>query len=218
MVEVLTCRLSGMVSCIEGFTDLLFETLTTPEQRETAFRIFESVSQIERVLIDLQHYSQSVQPVLRTRPLRTIFDALLAALSDADLGRVDLRLPSDLEQPITADPLLLRQALLALLRNALDVAPQQESVRLECSISEPDQALRFNVWNKGYIEVPQAEEIVFDAFYTTKVQNLGLGLSIARRIVEAHQGQLLLASNDPVEGVTFSLILPLDPGQALRCP
>ena len=215
LVEVLASRLRGMVSCIEGFTDLLFDTLTTPEQRETALRIFEGASQIERILVDLQRYSQPVDPVLRTRSLRTFLEALLAALSDDDVGRLDLRLPSDLEQPVIADPVLLRQALLALLHNAREAAPQQESVRLDLSLPASDEALHVEVWNKGFIDVPHAEKVVFDAFYTTKTQNLGLGLSIARRIVEAHQGQLVLASNDPEAGITFSFQLSLDPAQVI---
>lgn len=211
LVEVLASRLRGMVSCIEGFTDLLFDTLTTPEQRETALRIFESASQIERILVDLQHFSQPVQPVLRKRSLRALLEALLAALNDTDLGRIDLRLPEHLDQTVLADPVLLQQALLALLHNALDAAPEPSSVRLELSWAEPDQTLQVDVWNEGFIDVPHAEQAVFAAFYTTKTQNLGLGLAIARRIAEAHQGRLVLAGNDAEEGITFSLQLPLDP-------
>jgi two-component system, LuxR family, sensor kinase FixL len=55
---------------------------------------------------------------------------------------------------------------------------------------------------------PQAAEKVFDAFYTTKAEGLGIGLSISRSIVEAHGGRLSAAPNQP-HGAVFRFSLPV---------
>ena len=65
--------------------------------------------------------------------------------------------------------------------------------------------------NDGAIELEEAEVHVFRPFFTTKANNLGVGLSLARRIVKAHGGSLLLAANSPEEGTCFSLTLPASP-------
>jgi signal transduction histidine kinase len=51
-------------------------------------------------------------------------------------------------------------------------------------------------------------EQLFDAFYTTKTSGLGMGLSICRSIIEAHQGQLWATANVP-QGAVFQFTLPV---------
>ncbi|WP_369407473.1 ATP-binding protein [Rhodothermus marinus] len=57
---------------------------------------------------------------------------------------------------------------------------------------------------------PEVAEQIFVPFFTTKAQNLGIGLPIARRIAEAHGGTVYLANNDPDAGICMALILPQD--------
>lgn len=212
--QVLTHRIRNLLAGIEGFTDLLADTLGSREQRELALRILESTARIEFVLNDLLYYSRPVDMVTMPVCIQDVLDRLLATLDENHLGYVTL----DIEQPpgsVMADPGLLPQALLALMQNAFDASPAGKQVVLRVSTDEGRRAVWFNVWNEGVITLDEAAHKVFEPFFTTKAQNLGIGLSIARRIAEAHDGSLYLAANDTLQGTCFTLELPVPSAEEL---
>ena len=209
LAQVLAHRIRGLVTGIEGFVDLLIDTLGTREQRELALRIFESASRIERVLSDLQRYSKPVRPALRPVQVHVLLEEALLTLAEADQERIRLDVRTS-GCNITADPMLLRQALLVLLQNALDATRHEGNVCLSAICHPADRVLRFEVQNDGTIDLPDAEVQVFTPFFTTKAHNLGVGLSIAQRIAEAHGGSLRLAANGDEQGTVFTLALPLE--------
>ncbi len=209
LAHVLSHRLRGLVASIEGFTDLLADTLGSREQRDLALRIFEGAARIEHILADLHLYSRPIQPV--TTPLGTDYltGDLLSMLDEPDRSRIRVEERSEGPQNVLVDPLLIRQALLVLVQNALDATARQGTVLLRIVKNPWDDSVCFEVWNEGCIVIDRAAEQVFEPFFTTKAQNLGVGLSIARRIVEAHGGTLHLSSNHPDDGVCFSLCIPV---------
>jgi len=207
LAQVLAHRLRGLITSIEGFTDLLADTLATPEQRELALRVFESTASIERILSELQWYSRPLHPMPGRRPLRTLLQELLVMLEENEAARVALDLRLSGRYQVRADAMLLRQALFMLLKNALEATGPAGVVQLRV-LGEP-RSLRFEVWNEGWMP-PEVAEQIFVPFFTTKAQNLGIGLPIARRIAEAHGGTVYLATNDPDTGICMALILPQD--------
>lgn len=203
---ILAHRLRGLITSIEGFADMLTDTLGTQEQRELLLRIFEGTSRVEQILADLQHYSQPIRPVRRRLAVMDLVDDLTLVAADGERGTVRIEPPVG-GGTLQADPRLMCQALLVLVQNALDATrPQAEAVvRTTCR----DGVARFEVWNAGVIDLEEAERRVFIPFFTTKAHNLGVGLSIARQIAEAHDGRLALTRNDPAEGTCFALCVPL---------
>ncbi len=212
--QVLTHRIRNLLAGIEGFTDLLADTLGSREQRELALRILESTARIEFVLNDLLYYSRPVHMVKVPVYIQDVLDRLLATLDEDDLAYVTL----DVEHAngsLMADPTLLRQALLALMQNAFEASPAGKQVVLRISADEDRRTVWFNVWNEGIITLDEAASKVFEPFFTTKAENLGIGLSIARRIAEAHGGSLYLAANDALQGTCFTLELPMPSDEEL---
>lgn len=201
LADVLAHRIRNLLAGIEGCTDLLAETLGDRDQRELALRILENTARIEGVLADLQRFSAPVALMPVPVTPRQIVERLLQTLDDAALDGLTLDLP-DARPTLLADPALLHQALHLLVQNAREAAPAVV-VRVRVEAAPPRVA--FDVWNTGALGAEAAAH-VFEPFYTTKTDNLGIGLWMARRIAEAHGGTLSLTATTP--DTCFSLRLP----------
>ena len=108
---------------------------------------------------------------------------------------------------IHADPELLEQALINLLKNAAEAVDGVPDPRIElaCIAGENETTLMVCDNGRGLPEVDP--ELVFTPFFTTKAGGSGIGLSLARQIVLSHGGALVAAPNAP-QGTIFSLTLP----------
>jgi signal transduction histidine kinase len=113
-------------------------------------------------------------------------------------------------QCVTADRIQLQQVVMNLLRNALDAMntvddrPRDLLIRTE---RQEGDWVRLSVTDSGVAFDPQATNKLFEAFYSTKKDGMGLGLSVSRSIIENHQGRLwAVLNNGP--GATFSFSIP----------
>src|SRR3954454_13022513 len=114
--------------------------------------------------------------------------------------------------PVQGDRVQLQQVLINFIINAIEAmrdAGEEERELLISSRNEPDGVL-VSVRDSGPGFAPAALERVFEAFYTTKPGGLGLGLSICRSIIEAHDGRLWASANVP-RGAIFGFIAPAHP-------
>jgi C4-dicarboxylate-specific signal transduction histidine kinase len=112
--------------------------------------------------------------------------------------------------PVQGDRVQMQQVVLNLILNAVEAMSSVDDAPRELSIStEPsglDEVL-VAVRDSGPGIDPERLERVFDSFYTTKSNGMGLGLSICRSIVDAHGGQLWAGANEP-GGAVFQFTLP----------
>ena len=137
-----------------------------------------------------------------------------AALMAFDARRlhvqVQLHLPADLPN-VKADTILLEQVLVNLLRNAMEatLCRQPDGRRVLVDVSQSGQKrLKVAVRDNGCGLLREQLQRVFEPFYTTKPEGIGLGLSISRSIIEAHGGKLWGAANTD-QGMTFHFALPV---------
>jgi signal transduction histidine kinase len=116
---------------------------------------------------------------------------------------------------VEGDRIQLQQVLLNLIINAIEAMGDVNEGERELVISTRREAdgVSVEVRDSGPGFAPADLERVFDAFYSTKPSGLGLGLSICRSIVEAHNGQLWASSNVP-RGAIFRFITPAQPAAA----
>ena len=111
---------------------------------------------------------------------------------------------------VTADRVEIEQVLLNLLQNAVDAMIDHEGREAGITVrtSLDGAAVKVAVRDHGPGLTPETEAHLFETFFTTKPQGLGLGLSICRTIVESHGGRLW-AANNADGGLTMRFTLPV---------
>lgn len=111
---------------------------------------------------------------------------------------------------VTADRIQLQQVVLNLLRNALDAMSTVDDRPRDLLIKterEEDDSVRLSVKDAGVGFDPHAMGKLFEAFYSTKSDGMGVGLAVSRYIIENHHGRLWATLNDG-PGATFSFSVP----------
>jgi nitrogen fixation/metabolism regulation signal transduction histidine kinase len=134
----------------------------------------------------------------------------LGALIEPMLKEKGVAFSAEVDPPglaVTADPQLLEQAVLNLLKNAVDAVEDaaDPAIRLSCRLRSDGQAA-ISVADNGR-GLPDDPDGLFVPFFTTKTGGSGIGLSIARQVALAHQGQAIAERGDP-GGAVFSIVLP----------
>jgi PAS domain S-box-containing protein len=118
--------------------------------------------------------------------------------------------------PIEGDRVQLQQVILNLIMNAIQamagVAVDGRELRINSESKEPD-GIRISVRDSGPGLSPDSVESLFEPFYTTKSEGMGMGLSICRSIIEAHGGQLIATTNVP-KGALFQFTIPVHPAES----
>lgn len=114
---------------------------------------------------------------------------------------------SDAALMVFGNPVQLRQVLVNLLQNACDATRGRDHPTIAINVAVGDEHARVSVRDNGSGIAPAQQAKVFDAFYTTKQEGIGMGLAISKSIVETHGGKLSYDSSS--DGSTFYITLPL---------
>ena len=113
--------------------------------------------------------------------------------------------------PLRADNNLLRQALINLVKNALEALAQRPAAaggQVHIKAWEEDDQARIRIRDNG-AGIPAADQArIFEPFFTTKEAGTGLGLTLVQQIIREHGGEIAVSS-EPGEGTTFHVTLPL---------
>lgn len=102
---------------------------------------------------------------------------------------------------IYADESQICRILINLIKNAVQAGAKH--IRITAEINEYEQTL-VHVWNDGAPISPESQEQIFIPFFTTKQEGTGIGLSLSRQIMRAHNGMLDLTRSDE-QGTEFTL-------------
>jgi two-component system, NtrC family, sensor histidine kinase HydH len=182
----------------------------------------EEITRLERSTETFLDFARPPEIERRTFDLRKLIGQTLDLVSvRAHRQGVQLRceLPEDRALPIQADMGQIRQVLLNLLLNALDAVPHGGSVWFEINTADADpqnsqarSGLTLRVCDTGPGLPGELGAKIFEPFIGTKPSGIGLGLSICKRIVESHGGQIK-AENRPTGGAVFTVWLPSIPTQ-----
>jgi signal transduction histidine kinase len=141
-----------------------------------------------------------------------IGEALALTRGDLQRHRIQVQAEPNAQLPqVRGDRIQLQQVLLNLITNAIDSMAAKDGPRVLCVRSEVHggASVIVSVADTGTGIGSQELERVFNPMFTTKSGGMGMGLSICRSIIEAHDGRLWVAPNKP-EGAVFQFMLLAD--------
>jgi signal transduction histidine kinase len=175
--------------------------------RQILQEVQDEVHHINKIISDLLDYARPKPAQFRPADLFATAEHAVALARQQVMSRpIQVRLSKEGELPLVVhDPGQIQQVFLNLLINSIQAMNGQGSVAVTLS-QEGDQAL-VRVRDTGQGIAPQDLDKLFRPFFTTKGQGTGLGLSLARRIVENHGGRIEVESV-PGKGTEFKVWLP----------
>jgi signal transduction histidine kinase len=197
------------LAAIGGFSRLLRKHLPSEDGYvEKLDIIITETQRLEAMVENMLDFSRPLKLNLSRQDLKQLADQSVTALSEmARERKVQVRSKISPHLPeVFLDPLRLKQVLLNLLLNAIEASPEGETVELD--IYPKRREIIIDVRDQGCGLPPGKKEEIFSPFFTTKSKGTGLGLPIAKKIVEAYEGMLEVLEN-PVKGVTFRVIIPM---------
>lgn len=173
----------------------------------------EEALQINRILTDLLETARPKPPQFQVKDIGTTVEhAVMFARQQAITKRITIELNNDEAIPaVDHDPHQINQVLLNLLLNAIQSMDKPGTIYVT-SRRDKDATL-ITVADQGKGIAPETLPNIFRPFFTTKGHGTGLGLSLARRIVEAHRGTISVRS-EVGKGTQFVIRLPIAHSQA----
>jgi len=204
MSAVLAHEMRNPLTSLKGHAQLLTETLPADSRDHAkAERVVTEAQRLERLTGDLLEFVRSGE--IAREPCDPA--ALLRESASAiDESRIEVSAESSPDS-WSLDGERMRQVLTNLLRNAVQASPAD--ARVEATVGATGGALEYVVRDRGDGIPTGEEERIFEPFHTKRTRGTGLGLAVARRIVELHGGTLR-ASNHPQGGALFRVSIPED--------
>ncbi len=173
-----------------------------------------------KVIRRIREFVKRSEPERRDCDAATLInDAIVLAEIDARRHAIQLRLEIAPKLPtLHADPILIEQVLVNLMKNAIEAMRTSKRRQLTIQAHRLEGHIEFVVTDTGSGLASEIVDRLFEPFYTTKPEGMGMGLNICRSVVEAHAGRLWVESNPGGAGCTFRFTLPLPNNVAVLLP
>jgi PAS domain S-box-containing protein len=205
MAAVVAHEVKNPIAGIRGALQVIASRMP-PEQRDRAVigDVIARLDALDGIVHDLLLYARPRPPQREPVDLRSLIDNTVELLRrDPSMAAIAIDVKGRPE-PLMADPEQLRIVFQNVLMNAAQAMAGSGAIDVHLSM---DDSCRVSIRDRGPGMPEEVRAKAFDAFFTTKHRGTGLGLPIARRIVESHGGQIDLAPA-PGGGTTVSIHLP----------
>ncbi|QWW70515.1 PAS domain-containing sensor histidine kinase [Rhizobium sp. WYJ-E13] len=181
--------------------------------KDTARRMIRDANRAADVIVRLRALFSRKPPSIEPIDMNEIASEVIAlALSDLQRARVSIATEFGPDLPRVAGARVqLQQVIMNLLRNAIEALavindrPRKITIRTQ---ADPKGEVQVSVSDDGVGFGSQGMGRIFDAFYTTKPDGMGIGLSVSRSIVENHNGRLWANANNGL-GATVAFAIPI---------
>ena len=209
LIRVLTHEIMNTVSPIASLSEALSHWANVPEkEREMDLKAgLETIASSSNDLIGfVQSYRELAgvaRPIMKALMLDHLVNKVIGLTLEQcnEAGAVCTYCPKTDDILIYADESQIFRILINLIKNAVQAGAKH--ILITAEINQYDQTL-VHVWNDGERISPESQEQIFIPFFTTKQEGTGIGLSLSRQIMRAHNGMLDLTRSDE-QGTEFTL-------------
>jgi C4-dicarboxylate-specific signal transduction histidine kinase len=181
-----------------------------PQPDKLLVALEKAAAQAERagkIISRIREFVKRSEPRRQRVAVTRIVDNAIG-FADIDARKRQIEIQPHFPEPlpdVMADPILIEQVLLNLLKNGVEAMEKSEYRILHVVVTDQSPLIEIAVVDRGYgLRDP---ERLFEPFYSTKSEGLGMGLNICRTIIESHHGRLWAAAN-PDGGTIFRFTLP----------
>ena len=188
------------------------------EACEAASRVVKDTTRAAKIIDRVRSLYKRDTPQRELVDLNEIVREMMVLLQD-EASRYSIPIRGDLTPglpKVMADRVQLQQVLMNLMLNGIEAMKDTGGKLTVTSKSNEDGQLMISVSDAGVGLPREKPDRIFEAFFTTKAQGTGMGLSISRTIVESHSGRLWASAN-PGRGATFHFSLPTQAKTAEMC-
>ncbi len=206
--------LSAIASYTTGCLNVLeAEAVSTPALKDALNKTALQAQRAGRIIRRVHEFVRKSEPTREAVRINGVVEEAVGfAEAEARKRRVKIQSRLAREDPeLRADPLLLQQVLLNLIRNGMDAMagtpPEEREILVTTEREGP--VVTVAVTDRGCGLSPEVRGQLFEPFFSTKEEGMGMGLNICRSIMEIHRGRLWAEPN-PAGGTVFSFSLPLE--------
>ena len=205
------------LSSIRGLAQFVYNSFSkTDERKEDLNTIIQEVDRLNKLVVQVLDFAKLKKPNLIRFSLndliRKIAELFKLEIKDKQI-KFSLELSPDISQ-IQADEDQVRQILMNVIINAIQAIPKKGEIKIktEKALLKEEPAIKLIIEDSG-VGIPEKDlNQIFDPFFSTKEKGSGLGLSIAYKLIEAHQGEIKVESKEG-EGTKFVIFLPQKGGK-----
>jgi PAS domain S-box-containing protein len=223
LASSLAHEINQPLTAILSYAGVLVST-QTPDGRSTLTPTdrHSYLSEIERQAVRAAEIIRGIRRFIQKEPanvsLNELNDPIRNALAilQEECRNAQVQVEADLDPhlpPTQIDSVQIEQVLINLVQNAVEamrmVPPDRRTLRVTSRVAGPSR-VEVLVGDTGPGAPPDVADRLFESFFTTRKDGLGLGLPICRSIIETHGGTLNIRSNSP-DGMVVSFTLPVEP-------
>ncbi len=210
------------LSGINVYLDAIRENFQDPDSAEDVLQLIREAeatsNKIELVIKRVTDFSRPTELHLQPTSINeAIHEAVKLAATGLRKSSINLVLELDDGLPqVYADMQLIEQVVLNLITNAARILGTWQGKRdIRISTAQQQNNVLVRVEDSGPGVSPEMREKVFEPFFTTGSQGMGIGLGICRRIIADHKGEISISSS-PLGGAQFNILIPIEKRKGSR--
>ncbi len=224
MIEEIAHQIRNPIASIGGYVKRLSKTPSSLSTRSSYLnRIFQETQRLEAIVQRVEEYVLISKAALQREKIQEVVEAALQPFStEATEKGISFKLDAGTlegDGHLFIDKELVIKALCHILRNSMEsiakIPPEKKRKAVKVALSESDENIEISISDKGEGISKKNLSHIFDPFFSTRPDQMGLGLTFTKRVMEEHRGEIEVKSRLK-SGTTVTLTFPKDRRRKVR--